>query len=95
MTQDYYEDEWEFRKVLQQHSITDEVLLLSLNKHMDDWATAYNVKQNTAKKAAYNEMLCHALQLSIRGRKEGESDSLLEEFIATLQDVIKEEVDNL
>ena len=91
MTQEYYddiiEDEWQFKKVLSQHSVDNEQLLLALNKHMDDWATQYTNKRDTAKKAAYNEVLCCALQLSIKAGKCGEKDSLLDELIDMLKGV--------
>ena len=95
MTQEHnneeFIDEWQFQQVLSQYGIDDENLLTSLNNHMDSWATQYTNKRDTAKKAAYNEMLCCALQLSIKGRKQGEKDILLEEWIEILQECIKEE----
>lgn len=95
MTQEYYddiiEDEWQFKKVLTQHSVDNEVLLQALNKHMDDWATQYTNKRDTAKKAAYNEVLCCALQLSIKGNKLGDTDSLLDELIDMLKEVTEKE----
>lgn len=97
MTQEHnneeFFDEWQFQQVLSQYNIDDEKLLTSLNNHMDSWATQYANKRDTAEKVAYNEMLCCALQLSIRDRKQGGKDSLLEEWIEILQDCIEEEGD--
>ena len=90
MTQGFI-DEWQFNKVLAQHNIDNEALSIALNKHMDDWATQYVSKRDTAKKAAYNEILCCALQLSIKGSKEGKKDSLLQELIVILERLKDEE----
>lgn len=84
-------DEWNFKPVLSQHSINNEKLLLALNTHMNKWATQYTNERDTAKKAAYNEILCCALQLSIKGGKCGEKDTLLGELITMLEEGIEDE----
>lgn len=101
MTQERYNeeflDEWQFQQVLSQHDVDNDPLLLALNKHMDDWATQYANKRDTAKKEAYVEVLYCAKQLSIKAGKRGEKDSLLDELIDILRGVtdsdgIEEEV---
>ncbi|AUR84798.1 hypothetical protein NVP1063O_131 [Vibrio phage 1.063.O._10N.261.45.C7] len=84
-------DEWNFKPVLSQHDIDNEELLLALNNHMDNWATTYTNRRDTAKKAAYNEILCCALQLSIKGGNRGEKDTLLGELITILKEGIEDE----
>lgn len=86
-----YYDEWKFKEVLQQFDITNEGLLLALNNHMDAWATSYMIKEDTAKRTAYNEVLLHARQLKLKGMKSGRTDTLLEEFIDTLKASLEEE----
>ena len=85
------EDEWNFKKVLKQHNIEDDSLLLSLNDHMDKWAIEYNIGYTKAKRATAVQILCYALQLSINEHRSGSHNQALEDMIEMLQKLTDEE----
>ncbi|HBH7890692.1 TPA: hypothetical protein KDX54_000081 [Vibrio vulnificus] len=62
-------DEWQFEPLLEKHGVHNKTLVNDLNEKMDKFARQYMTNADGHRKAAYREILCFALQLSIDEKK--------------------------
>ncbi|BAV80960.1 hypothetical protein [Vibrio phage RYC] len=84
------EDEWDLGPTLKEFGITDPKVLKALNEKLDRWAESWLMDQKSIRKGAFNEVLCHVMQLEIKHEFD-RPKKIIKELIAGLEEAVKEE----